>query len=390
VTSARQSGEAHADATISAETSARVTQLWLTDFRCFEELEVELAPGLTVLFGANAVGKTSVLEAVGWAGRARSFRGVPDAALVRAGCSEAILRIEVAEGERRQLLEVAIRAVGANRVLLNRNRLSRTRDLTGLFRVTVFSPDDLDLVKGGPAQRRDLLDDLLSALAPRYEAARGDFERVLRHRNALLRAGIRDDDDRSTLDVFDEQLVQSGAELVRGRLRLVERLLPVLATSYVHLAGRESAVEASYVADWAPDPVTSEMVDDVADTLRGAIATRRKQEIDRGLTLVGPHRDELRLRLNGLEARTHASQGEQRSLALALRLAGHHVTAELTGASPVLLLDDVFSELDAARADALVRELPPGQTLLTTASVVPPGVEPERRLRIENGTVREP
>jgi DNA replication and repair protein RecF len=369
---------------------AHVVQLWLTDFRCFTELNVELAPGLTVLFGANAVGKTSLLEAVGWAGRAKSFRGVPDAALVRSGCSEAILRLEVAEGERLQLLEVAIRAVGANRVLLNRNRLNRTRDLAGLLRVTVFAPDDLDLVKGGPSGRRDFLDDLLGGLAPRYDAARGDFERVLRHRNALLRAGIRDDDDRSTLDVFDEQLVQSGAELVRGRLRLIDALVPRITTSYVQLAGRATEVEATYVAEWSPDPLRSDAVEVVAERLRDAIATRRKQEIDRGLTLVGPHRDEVRLRLNDLDARTHASQGEQRSLALALRLAGHHVTAELTGATPVLLLDDVFSELDAARADALVRELPPGQTLLTTAGVVPAGVEPERRLRIENGTVRGP
>jgi len=350
---------------------------------------VELAPGLTVLFGANAVGKTSLLEAVGWAARAKSFRGVPDAALVRTGCDEAILRVEVVEGERTQLLEVAIRAVGANRVQLNRNRLSRTRDLNGLVRVTVFAPDDLELVKGGPAGRRDFLDDLLGGLAARYDAARGDYERVLKHRNALLRAGIRDSDDRATLSVFDEQLVQAGAELVRGRVQLVERLLPVLSASYVQLAGRESAVEATYVAEWSEAPITTELIDAVPGTLRDAIAKRHKHEIDRGLTLVGPHRDELRVRLNGLDARTHASQGEQRSLALALRLAGHHVTAELTGATPVLLLDDVFSELDNARADALVRELPPGQTLLTTASAVPAGVEPERRLEIVAGAVRE-
>jgi DNA replication and repair protein RecF len=353
-------------------------------------LHVELAPGLTVLFGANGVGKTSVLEAIGWAGRGRSFRGVPDRALVRTGCSEAILRAEVVEGERHQMLEVAIRAVGANRVLLNTNRISRARDLTELLRVTVFSPDDLELVKGGPSQRRDFLDDLLSGLASRYEAARGDFDRVLRHRNALLRAGIRTPDDRGTLDVFDEQLIQAGAELVRGRLRLVERLLPVLTTSYAQLAGNECMIEARYEAEWSADPVTIESADDIAEMLRRALTTSRQREIDRGLTLIGPHRDELHLQLNGLDARTHASQGEQRSLALALRLAGHHVTAELTGAAPVLLLDDVFSELDAARADALVRELPTGQTLLTTANAVPDGVEPERRLRIENGTVTEP
>jgi DNA replication and repair protein RecF len=313
---------------------------------------------------------------------------VPDSALVRTGCDEAILRAEVHEDERRQMLEVAIRASGANRVLLNRNRVTRTRDLAGLVRVTVFAPDDLELVKGGPAERRELLDDLLSALAARYDAARGDYDRVLRHRNALLRAGIRDEDDRATLAVFDEQLVQAGAELVRGRVQLVERLLPVLKASYVQLAGRESALDATYVAEWSEEPVTTAALDAVAGTLRDAIERKRKNEIDRGLTLVGPHRDELRLRLNDLDARTHASQGEQRSLALALRLAGHHVTAELTGATPVLLLDDVFSELDAARADALVRELPPGQTLLTTASAVPPGVEPERRVRIVDGTVQ--
>jgi DNA replication and repair protein RecF len=375
--------------TSARSTASRVTQLWLTNFRCFEELTVELAAGLTVLFGANGVGKTSVLEAIGWAGRGRSFRSVPDRALVRTGCDEAILRVEVAEGERQQLLEVAIKAVGPNRVLLNRNRLNRTRDLSGLLRVTVFSPDDLELVKGGPSQRRDFLDDLLGGLAARYEAARGDFERVLRHRNALLRAGIRDPDDRSTLDVFDEQLVQSGAELVRGRLRLIERLLPVLSISYEQLAGRASSVDARYEAEWSAEPVTIDMVDAVVDTMRAALLVNRKREIDRGLTLVGPHRDELHLKLNQLDARTHASQGEQRSLALALRLAGHHVTAELTGAAPVLLLDDVFSELDAARADALVRELPPGQTLLTTASVVPDGVEPERQLRIADGAVSE-
>jgi DNA replication and repair protein RecF len=375
-------GAPHADATV------QIARVWLNDFRCFRELDVEFAPGLTVLFGANAVGKTSLLEAVAWAARAKSFRGVPDSALVRSGCDEAILRAEVEEGERRQLLEVAIRASGANRVLLNRNRLTRTRDLAGLVRVTVFAPDDLELVKGGPACRRDLLDDLLGGLAARYDAARSDYDRVLRHRNALLRAGIRDEDDRTTLMVFDEQLVQAGTELVRGRVQLVERLLPVLTTSYAQLAGRESAVEATYVAEWSEEPIDTTMLDAVAGILRDALERRRKQEIDRGVTLVGPHRDELRLRLDDLDARTHASQGEQRSLALALRLGGHHVTAELTGGSPVLLLDDVFSELDAARADALVRELPPGQTLLTTASAVPPGVHPEQRLRIVDGTVR--
>ena len=363
--------------------------MWLRDFRCFAAAELTLAPGLTVLVGANGQGKTSVLEAVGWVARARSFRQVTDAQLVRAGATEAIVRAEITTGEREQLFEAEIRVSGRNRILSNKHPVARARDLHGLLRVTVFAPDDLALVKEGPAERRAYLDELLTMLAARYDAARTDYDRVLKQRNALLRGGARDELARTTLAVFDEQLVRAGAELVRGRLRLVERLGPLVNEGYHALAPAAREVRATYVAEWSEGPVAVEDAAEIESRLRDAIERRSKAELDRGITLVGPHRDELRLEIDGLEARTQASQGEQRTLALALRLAGHHVVAELTAATPVLLLDDVFSELDAARAAALVANLPEGQTLLTTAGTLPEGVHPERRLRVDAGTISE-
>ncbi|MCU1466491.1 MAG: replication and repair protein RecF [Actinomycetia bacterium] len=375
--------------TADAGPATRVGHVWLTDFRCLREIDVELASGLTVLQGANGQGKTSLLEAIGWIARARSFRGVSDAMLVRSGVDQAIVRAEVATAGREQLFEAEIRVAGRNRVLCNRQPVARTRDLHGLLRVTVFAPDDLTLVKGGPAERREYLDELLAMLAARYDAARSDFERVLKQRNALLRSGVRDDESQVTLDVFDDQLVHAGAELTRGRLRLLERLVPAISDAYEMLALDARPVDATYVSESASEPLTAGDADVnvVEELLREALSRRRRAEIDRGLTLVGPHRDELHLTIDGLDARYQASQGEQRTLALALRLAGHVVVRELAGAAPVLLLDDVFSELDAQRAAALVHNLPPGQTLLTTAGELPPDVVAQRTLQVRAGHV---
>ncbi len=305
----------------------------------------------------------------------------------------AILRAEVTDGERRQLLEAELRVQGRNRVQLNRQNVTRTRDLRGLMLVSVFAPDDLQLVKGGPAGRRDYLDELLMMIAPRYEAIIADFDRVLKQRNALLRGGMRGPDASSTLDVFDAQLARAGSELVRGRLRLLERLVPAVERAYAELAGSlperkagtATTVDADYECAWSDVPLTQE--DDIDMILRAALESRRRAEIDRGTTLAGPHRDEWRLRLGGLESRTHASQGEQRTLALALRLGGHQLCTELTGTPPVLLLDDVFSELDERRASALTAHLTEGQTLITTAGHVPDGVHADRVFHVEAGHV---
>jgi len=373
----------------STRSTTRVGHLWLDDFRCLRGVDLELDPGLTVIHGANWQGKTSVLEAIAWIARAHSFRGTTDGPLVRNGHDQAIVRAEIMSDDRIQLFEAEIRASGRNRVLCNKQAITRARDLHGLLRVAVFAPDDLELVKEGPGARRAYLDELLGMLAVRYDAARGDFERVLKQRTALLRTGVRDPSAQATLDVLDAQLVPAAAELVRGRLQLVERLGPAVSEAYEALAEDGRRVAHSYEAEWAPEPLGIGDVDDIEDHLRAALTARRRAEIERGVTLVGPHRDDWKLTIDALDARTQASQGEQRSLALALRLAGRSVVHELTGTPPVLLLDDVFSELDARRSSALVRNLPSGQTLLTTAGVIPADVEPDRVLRIAAGRIED-
>jgi DNA replication and repair protein RecF len=237
-------------------------------------------------------------------------------------------------------------------------------------------------VKGGPAGRRRFLDDTLVSLHPRYDQLRSDVERVLRQRNTLLKqcaGGSRLDESAAfTLEVWDTKLAESGEALAHARRDLVDRLAPKLREAYTAVAGLEKAdIEAAYEAPW------------LDEGLAVALARVRRDELRRGVTLVGPHRDELDLRISGLPSRTHASQGEQRSLALALRLAAHDVVTADTGTPPVLLLDDVFSELDPERSDALLQHLPPGQTLLTSAAGLPPRAKPDKILHIDGGTVHE-
>jgi DNA replication and repair protein RecF len=362
-----------------------VATLELTDFRCYRSADLELPPSVIALTGANGQGKTSLLEAVGWLALGRSFRGVPDSALVRAGTDQAIVRGAVADGESVRRVDVELHAVGRHRLLVNGHPLTRTRDLTGTLRVTVFAPDDLQLVKGGPGERRVYLDDLLTSSVPRYAAVRADLDRVLRHRNALLRGGARDREARDTLDVFDEQLVRAGGELIRGRLRLLDRLTPAVDDAYRHLAAEREGIDAAYQAEWSPAGPTPDLVD---TQLRDALERRRAQEQERRVTLVGPQRDEWRLTIDDRDSRTHASQGEQRTLALALRLAAHRVLSEVVGTAPVLLLDDVFSELDAERSRLLVASLPPaGQTIVTTAGLIPDGIAPSVHLDVRDGRI---
>jgi DNA replication and repair protein RecF len=356
-----------------------LARLELRGFRNYEAAELVPAAGLTLVTGGNGEGKTNLLEAVGWLATLSSFRGGPVEALVRDGEERAVLRavVERSEAEgasRRTLVEAELTTSGRDRVLVNRVPLRRSRDLLGTLRATVFSPDDLALVKGGPAERRRFLDDLLVACAPRHAATRSDLERVLRQRAALLRSsgGRSTPDVVTSLDVWDAKLTDLGEALGRARERLVERLDPLVTEAHGRVAGTADA-RLLYAPVWR------------SQGLARALAAARAEDLRRGVTTVGPHRDDLEVVLERRPARTHASQGEQRSLALALRLAGHGLVAELTGATPVLLLDDVFSELDATRAAALLDALPAGQALITTAGTLPAGATPDLVVRVREG-----
>jgi DNA replication and repair protein RecF len=356
----------------------RVTRLWLTDFRNYTSAELAPSPdGLTVVVGGNGQGKSNLLEAVGWLATLSSFRGAPAEALVRRGADQAVIRAEGERDGRSLLIEAEVNLTRRDRVLVNRQPLRRARDLLGALRVTIFAPDDLVLVKGGPSERRTYLDDLLVAVHPRNDALRADLERVLRQRTTLLKqaGGRLSGDVAATLDVWDAKLAAVGEELAAARAALVAGLEPEVGKAYDQVAvGLPNDISVLYQQSWD-------------GPLLDALGAARADDVRRGVTTVGPHRDELALAIGDLPARTHGSQGEQRSLALALRLAGHALVTDVTSTPPVLLLDDVFSELDPDRSEALIAHLPAGQALLTTAGPLPVSARPSATVRVAGGAV---
>jgi DNA replication and repair protein RecF len=347
----------------------RITDLWLQDFRSYEKLEVSFDTGLTAIVGANGSGKTNLLEALGLLATLKSFRGAPTDSLIRRGADRAVVRAEGIRDDREVLIELELGS-GRTRAQVNRQKLQRARDLLGALRITVFAPDDLDLVKGGPALRRDYLDDLLVSLDPRFDARLRDLERILKQRNALLRQshGRLDDAGLATLEVWDAKLADTGEAVAAARAQLIERLRPVVAQAYETLAATPVPVSADYERCWS------------TATLAESLEAARSDDVRRGVTTVGPHRDDVHLVLDGLSSRTEASQGEQRTLALSLRLAGHLLVTDALGEAPLLLLDDVLSELDPDRSTALLANLPPGQTVLTSATALPNNTVPDRLL----------
>ncbi len=340
--------------------------LELRDFRTFPAAELSPEPdGTTAITGANGTGKTSVLEALAYLGTRRSFRGAPPEAMVRTGAESAIVRATFEGPEPAPVLvEAEIRPTGRSRTRVNRKDARGRQALASAAPCTIFSPDDLALISGGPRGRRDLLDDTLALLDPEGARAADETERVLRQRAALLRqsGGRVTADVATTLEVWDQRLGDAGKVLVAARERLVGELEVLVAGAYGRLAGGVGAVvEQRYARSWDGD-------------LFDALGAARHDDLRRGLNTVGPHRDDLVIVLDGREARTHASQGEQRCLALALRLGIHELVRARTAVAPTLLLDDVFSELDPERSRALVAELPGGQSILTTASPLPEGI----------------
>jgi DNA replication and repair protein RecF len=355
-----------------------VTRLELVDFRNYREASFDFHPGITAVVGLNGQGKTNLAEALAYLATLDSFRGAPTEALIRVGSDTAVVRATVTHPDGREVLvELELSRHGRNRVQVNKQRLGRSRDLLGVMRVTVFSPDDLALVKGGPGERRRFLDDTLVSLALKYDAMRLELDRIVKQRNTLLKqsGGRLDDEAEVTLDVWDAKLAQVGDQFGHARAVLVARLTPMVQEAYEQLADRPSSVELRYEPAWRQRGLVQ------------ALSDARIDDVRRGVSTVGPHRDDVELFIGGLPARTHASQGEQRTLALALRLAAHRMVADKAGSAPVLVLDDVLSELDPFRSAALLRHLPDGQVVLTTAGVLPEAAHPDAIVRIEDGTV---
>ncbi len=340
--------------------------LELREFRAYPELSFRPEPGINVLVGANGAGKTTVLEAVAYLSALTSFRRTPDAALIRKGQDGAVVRGGFSKAAGETKVEVELPAAGRRRVLVNGKRPQRLSDVAGLIPVVAFLPDDLDLVKDSAGIRRRYVDDLGAHLSPSYGAAVADYEQTLRQRNALLR---RDGPSTNlmTLEVWDERLVAAAVVLWTERVRLVERLQPALDEAHETVAGADERLRVTLHPAWG-SPTTEPAFD--AETARvrlaEALAGRRRREMEQRTTTVGPHRDDIVLNLALRDARTQASQGEQRSVAVSLRVASYRMLQDRHGHPPVLLLDDVFSELDLARTAAVVDMLPKGQVLVTT------------------------
>ena len=345
-----------------------VRHLSLADVRNYEHVDVALEPGINAFVGANGQGKTNLVEAVAYLSTLGSHRVATDAPLVRHGAERAVIRADVTREDRSLLLEIEITPGKANRARINRAPATKTRELLGILRSVIFAPEDLALVKGDPSERRRFLDDLTVQRQPRLAATRADYDRVLRQRNALLKssgAARRSSMDEvvRTLQVWDDQLARLGAEIIRARYELTGALAPLAARAYQSLVPASDTIALAYrsVID---DADTS----DTEKALLEEMERRRKDELDRGVTLVGPHRDDLDVTLGIAPVKGYASHGESWSAALALRLASYDLLTSETGA-PVLILDDVFAELDSTRRGHLAERVRQAPQVLITAAV---------------------
>jgi DNA replication and repair protein RecF len=410
-----------------------LNRLALTDFRSYAGVDLRLEQGVSTLIGANGEGKTNVVEAVGYLATLSSHRVASDAPLVRHGAERAIVRGAVTSAGRDSLVEIEINPGRANRARLNRTPVPRPRQVLGVLRTVLFAPEDLSLVKGDPEQRRRYLDDLLVATAPRYVGVRADYERVLRQRTALLKSlrgrpwaraarsaagalsGSTDGEltaeqashggpggsAAATLDVWDEHLATAGAELLAARISLTCALRPLAAQAYTTVSGDSTGFSISYRQSFSSNihgqlspgltgspPEPEPDAEKLAAGLREALALARAEEIDRGVCLIGPHRDELDLRIGDLPARGYASHGESWSAALALRLAAFELLRQ-GGDDPVLLLDDVFAELDSGRRERLATLASGAEQVIVTAAVAQdvPSVLAGTRFEVAGGKV---
>jgi DNA replication and repair protein RecF len=359
-----------------------VTHLTLSDFRNYESLDVELRPGPNLFVGSNGQGKTNLVESLGYLSTLGSHRVSSDQAMIRQGRDSAIIRARVAHGGRELLAEVQLNRGSANRAQVNRSAV-KPRELPRYFSSVLFAPEDLALVRGEPSGRRRFLDELLVLRTPRLSGVLADYERVLRQRNTLLKSarssGLKEA-QLTTLDVWDDRLVAFGTEIMSARAELVAELSPEVTRAYTAVAGADhSATLSTWLSVYASAPddddpdrtgVDVPSPEELESAFRGAISRLRRQELDRGVTLAGPHRDDLVLGLNGMPARGYASHGESWSFALSLKLASAHVLRrESSAGDPVLVLDDVFAELDESRRGRLAAAVEDFEQVLITAAV---------------------
>ncbi|MDK3255137.1 DNA replication/repair protein RecF [Blastococcus capsensis] len=368
--------------------------LQVGSFRSWERVDLALPPGPTVFVGRNGEGKTNLVEAVGYLATMSSHRVSGDAPLVRHGAGQAVVRAALRRGDRELLVEIEINPGKANRVRVNRAPLPRPRELLGLVRTVLFAPEDLSLVRGDPTERRRFLDELLATRTPRLAGVRSDYERVLKQRNALLKtARLARGKAMETLDVWDGHLTDLGGQLLAARLRLVADLAPYVGESYAGVAGNGAAVAGLGYSSTVPlagdgaalgAGVELPTVAQLTEAMRARVAERRGDELDRGVTLVGPHRDDLVIHLGPAPARGFASHGESWSLALALKLATFALL-RIDGEDPILVLDDVFATLDAERRAALAAVARSAEQTLITAAVIDDVPAELRSTRVEVG-----
>jgi len=371
-----------------------VRHLQVGSFRSWERLDLALRPGPTVFVGRNGEGKTNLVEAVGYLATMSSHRVSADAPLVRHGDAQAVVRAALRRDDRELLVEVEINPGRANRVRVNRAPLQRPRELLGLVRTVLFAPEDLALVRGDPTERRRFLDELLATRTPRLAGVRADYDRVLKQRNALLKtARMARGKAIETLDVWDGHLTDLGGQLLDARLRLITDLAPHMAAAYADVAGTGAAVAALGYSSTVPlagdgSPLAADArpatAAELTAAMRERIAERRGDELDRGVTLVGPHRDDLVLHLGPAPAKGFASHGESWSLALALKLATFALL-RAEGEDPILVLDDVFATLDAERRAALASVARSAEQTLITAAVLEDVPAELRGVRVQVG-----
>lgn len=352
-----------------------VRHLGLRDFRSWAHADLELEAGRTVFVGQNGYGKTNLVEALWYSSALSSHRVATDAPLVRMGTSRAVVSTIVVNDGRECAVDLEIALGRANKARLNRAPVRSPRGVVGVLRAVLFAPEDLALVRGDPADRRRYLDDLATVRRPYIAAVRADYDKVLRQRTALLKTaattrfrggGAKDVLD--SLEAWDGHLATHGAELMAARMELVTELAPQVQKAYEQLAPGPRSAAIGYRASIDVDPVRSGDTEYLAGALLTQLAARRDAELDRGVCLVGPHRDDLELRLGDQPAKSFASHGESWSMALTLRLAAYELLRS-EGGDPVLLLDDVFAELDAGRRQALATAAASAEQVLVTAAV---------------------